>query len=117
MSSRSCSAGIASTSSIRSASTSSSIRRFAAQSRMREREDGCRAHGGASGASGGVLVWALAGTQSPTPASAFTPPPRVDSACVLLDVRDHPAVSVDDLDAFFRLVEAVFQFRRKQLGG
>ncbi|OLC24173.1 MAG: hypothetical protein AUH40_09290 [Chloroflexi bacterium 13_1_40CM_65_17] len=51
------------------------------------------------------------------PASAFEPPPRVDSACVILDVRDRPAVDVPDLDAFFRLVEAVFQFRRKQLGG
>jgi 16S rRNA (adenine1518-N6/adenine1519-N6)-dimethyltransferase len=51
------------------------------------------------------------------PASAFMPPPRVDSACVVLDIRDRPAVDVPDLDAFFRLVEAVFQFRRKQLGG
>ena len=45
------------------------------------------------------------------------PPPRVDSACVVLDVRQRPAVNVQDLDSFFRLVEAVFQFRRKQLGG
>ena len=51
------------------------------------------------------------------PASAFTPPPRVDSALVLLDVREKPAVNVDDLGAFFRFVEAVFQGRRKQLGG
>jgi 16S rRNA (adenine1518-N6/adenine1519-N6)-dimethyltransferase len=51
------------------------------------------------------------------PAAAFTPPPRVDSALVVLDVRDRPAVAVDDLNRFFRLVEAVFQFRRKQLGG
>jgi 16S rRNA (adenine1518-N6/adenine1519-N6)-dimethyltransferase len=51
------------------------------------------------------------------PAAAFNPQPRVDSACVVLDVRSSPAVDVDDLDAFFRLVEAVFQLRRKQLGG
>ena len=51
------------------------------------------------------------------PASAFTPPPRVDSALVVLEVRDKPAVDVPDMGAFFRLVEAVFQFRRKQLGG
>jgi 16S rRNA (adenine1518-N6/adenine1519-N6)-dimethyltransferase len=51
------------------------------------------------------------------PAAAFTPEPRVDSALVLLEVRDKPAVDVPDMDAFFRLVEAVFQFRRKQLGG
>lgn len=51
------------------------------------------------------------------PASAFSPRPKVDSALVVMDVRDHPAVQVDDLHAFFRFVESVFQFRRKQLGG
>ena len=35
----------------------------------------------------------------------------------LLEVRERPAVDVADMDAFFRFVEAVFQFRRKQLGG
>jgi 16S rRNA (adenine1518-N6/adenine1519-N6)-dimethyltransferase len=75
------------------------------------------ATGGASLATVAVQVFATARMQFTIPASAFTPPPRVDSACVILDVREHPAVSVDDLDAFFRLVEAVFQFRRKQLGG
>jgi 16S rRNA (adenine1518-N6/adenine1519-N6)-dimethyltransferase len=51
------------------------------------------------------------------PAQSFTPPPRVDSALVILEVRERPAVDVQDMDSFFRLVEAVFQFRRKQLGG
>lgn len=51
------------------------------------------------------------------PAEKFTPIPRVDSALAVLDVRPEPAVRVDDLDAFFRFVEAVFQLRRKQLGG
>ncbi len=50
------------------------------------------------------------------PASAFEPMPAVDSALVALEVREEPAVKVDDMDAFFRFVEAVFQFRRKQLG-
>lgn len=50
------------------------------------------------------------------PPAAFDPPPRVWSALVRLDVRERPAVSVPDLTAFFRFVEAVFQFRRKQLG-
>ena len=75
------------------------------------------ATGGASLATVAVQVFATAQMQFTIPASAFTPAPRVDSACVILDVREQPAVSVDDLDAFFRLVEAVFQFRRKQLGG
>jgi 16S rRNA (adenine1518-N6/adenine1519-N6)-dimethyltransferase len=51
------------------------------------------------------------------PARAFFPAPRVDSALVVLEVRERPAVEVDDMDAFLRFVEAVFQFRRKQLGG
>src|SRR5260370_26694187 len=51
------------------------------------------------------------------PNTAFTPPPRVDSALVQLDVRERPAVEVDDLHSFFRFVGAVFQGRRKQLGG
>jgi len=51
------------------------------------------------------------------PAASFAPPPRVDSALVTMEVRDRPAVEVDDLDAFLRFVEAVFQQRRKQLAG
>jgi 16S rRNA (adenine1518-N6/adenine1519-N6)-dimethyltransferase len=51
------------------------------------------------------------------PPDAFDPPPKVWSALVRLDVREQPAVSIPDLPAFFRFAEAVFQFRRKQLGG
>jgi len=51
------------------------------------------------------------------PASAFMPAPKVDSALVILEVREQPAVQVGDMRSFFRFVEAVFQFRRKQLGG
>jgi 16S rRNA (adenine1518-N6/adenine1519-N6)-dimethyltransferase len=51
------------------------------------------------------------------PASSFTPIPKVDSALVTLAVRERPAVKVEDMDRFLRFVEAVFQFRRKQLGG
>jgi 16S rRNA (adenine1518-N6/adenine1519-N6)-dimethyltransferase len=75
------------------------------------------ASSGASLATVAVQVFATAIMKFTIPASAFTPPPRVDSACVVLEVRDRPAVEVDDLNEFFRLVEAVFQFRRKQLGG
>jgi 16S rRNA (adenine1518-N6/adenine1519-N6)-dimethyltransferase len=49
------------------------------------------------------------------PPDAFEPPPKVTSALVVLEVRPEPDVDVDDLDAFFRFVEAVFQLRRKQL--
>jgi len=72
---------------------------------------------GASLATVAVQVFAEARLGMTIPAAAFTPEPRVDSALVLLEVRDKPAVDVPDMDAFLRLVEAVFQFRRKQLGG
>jgi 16S rRNA (adenine1518-N6/adenine1519-N6)-dimethyltransferase len=72
---------------------------------------------GASLSTVAVQVFATARIAMTIPASAFTPPPKVDSALVLLEVRDRPAVNVSDLNAFFRFVEAVFQFRRKQLGG
>jgi len=49
------------------------------------------------------------------PPEAFEPPPRVTSALVILEVRPAPAVQIADLEGFFRFVEAVFQFRRKQL--
>jgi 16S rRNA (adenine1518-N6/adenine1519-N6)-dimethyltransferase len=49
------------------------------------------------------------------PPEAFDPPPKVTSALAVLEVRPEPAVHVPDLDPFFRFVEAVFQFRRKQL--
>jgi 16S rRNA (adenine1518-N6/adenine1519-N6)-dimethyltransferase len=72
---------------------------------------------GASLATVAVQVFAEARLLFTIPAGAFTPAPRVDSALVRLDVRERPAVNVDDLQAFFRFVEAVFQGRRKQLGG
>ncbi len=72
---------------------------------------------GASLSTVAVQVFAQARLVLTIPAESFTPPPRVDSALVILEVRERPAVDVPDMDSFFRLVEAVFQFRRKQLGG
>jgi 16S rRNA (adenine1518-N6/adenine1519-N6)-dimethyltransferase len=72
---------------------------------------------GASLSTVAVQVFATARMQFAIPAAAFTPAPRVDSALVRLDVRERPAVEVDDLESFFRFVEVVFQGRRKQLGG
>ncbi|MFZ0218426.1 MAG: 16S rRNA (adenine(1518)-N(6)/adenine(1519)-N(6))-dimethyltransferase RsmA [Candidatus Dormiibacterota bacterium] len=75
----------------------------------------------------GIGGWSLATVAAQTlteprleleiPPDAFDPPPQVFSALCVLDVRPAPAVDVPDLDRFFRFVEAVFQFRRKQLGG
>ena len=64
-----------------------------------------------------VQVFAEARMIFTIPAASFQPQPRVDSALVVLEVRPQPAVDVEDFDAFFRFVEGVFQFRRKQLGG
>src|SRR4029077_8797313 len=75
------------------------------------------AESGASLSTVAVQVFAAARMQLPIPAAAFTPAPGVDSALVRLDVRAPPAVEVDDLQSFFRFVEAIFQGRRKQLGG
>jgi 16S rRNA (adenine1518-N6/adenine1519-N6)-dimethyltransferase len=75
------------------------------------------ASSGASLATVAVQVFAEARLLFNIPAASFTPPPRVDSSLVRLDVRERAAVDVEDLQAFFRFVEAVFQGRRKQLGG
>jgi 16S rRNA (adenine1518-N6/adenine1519-N6)-dimethyltransferase len=72
---------------------------------------------GASLSTVAVQVFAEATMLFTIPAAAFTPAPRVDSALVRLDVRERPAVEVDDFQSFFRFVETVFQGRRKQLGG
>ena len=64
-----------------------------------------------------VQVFTVPRIELAIPAAAFTPVPRVDSALVVMQVRDRPAVAVDDMDSFFRFVESMFQLRRKQLGG
>ena len=64
-----------------------------------------------------VQVYATAEIIFTIPAGSFVPVPRVDSALVILDVRDKPAVDVDDMERFFRFAESAFQYRRKQIGG
>jgi 16S rRNA (adenine1518-N6/adenine1519-N6)-dimethyltransferase len=49
------------------------------------------------------------------PASAFTPPPKVDSAFVVMPFRQSPPVSVKDEDVFFRMASAAFLMRRKTM--
>ena len=75
------------------------------------------ASAGVSLATVAVQVFAEARMVMTIPALAFQPRPRVNSALVALEVRPEPAVRVPDVQAFLRFVEAVFQFRRKQLGG
>ncbi len=49
------------------------------------------------------------------PARAFYPAPKVDSAILRVDVRDHVPLSLTERDDFFRVVQAGFAERRKQL--
>jgi len=49
------------------------------------------------------------------PADCFYPRPKVDSAIVRFDVLPQPAISVDDIDAFFDVVRRGFSAPRKQL--
>src|SRR5579859_1471125 len=49
------------------------------------------------------------------PARAFYPAPKVDSAILRVDVRDHVPLSLAERDDFFRVVQAGFAERRKQL--
>src|SRR5437867_1895553 len=47
------------------------------------------------------------------PASAFIPPPEVESAVVRLETRERPVCPVLDEGVFFRVVRAAFSQRRK----
>lgn len=49
------------------------------------------------------------------PAACFTPPPKVDSAFVVLPMREAPAVAVKDEALFFRVAGAAFALRRKTM--
>lgn len=49
------------------------------------------------------------------PAACFTPVPKVDSAFVLLPVRETPPVAVQDEKTFFKVVNAAFALRRKTM--
>lgn len=49
------------------------------------------------------------------PANAFYPIPRVDSAILRVDVHPRASLSAQERDSFFRLVQAGFAGRRKQL--
>jgi 16S rRNA (adenine1518-N6/adenine1519-N6)-dimethyltransferase len=49
------------------------------------------------------------------PASAFYPPPKVDSAVVRIELYERPPLDVPNVDAFFDVVRAGFANPRKQL--
>ena len=49
------------------------------------------------------------------PAACFTPAPKVDSAFLVMPIREKPAVEVRDRKAFFQIVTAAFALRRKTM--
>ena len=49
------------------------------------------------------------------PACLFTPPPKVDSAFIVMPRREKPAVEVQDEKLFFRVAAAAFAMRRKTM--
>ena len=49
------------------------------------------------------------------PACLFTPPPKVDSAFIIMPRREKPAVDVMDEKLFFRVAAAAFAMRRKTM--
>lgn len=49
------------------------------------------------------------------PAAAFTPAPKVDSAFVVLETRESPAVSPKCEEDFFRVAASAFALRRKTM--
>ena len=62
-----------------------------------------------------VQLYAVPRLLFTVPPSSFRPPPKVESAVLRIDVREAPAVLVDDVDSFFRLLRAGFSAPRKQL--
>ncbi len=49
------------------------------------------------------------------PATVFVPQPRVDSAVLRLNIREEPAVNVEDETYFFKVFHACFANRRKTI--
>lgn len=62
-----------------------------------------------------VQLYAEARLVCSVPASAFSPPPKVTSAVVRLDVRPNTLVPRQEIERFFTLVRAGFSAPRKQL--
>lgn len=79
-----------------------------------------RVAAGEGARSGGILtvllgVWFDASIVRTVPAAAFHPPPKVDSAVLLLEHRATPRAEVGDEPWFRKVVKAAFSHRRKTL--
>lgn len=60
-------------------------------------------------------VYAMVRLGDVVPAELFTPPPKVDSQVVILEMRPTPQVSPEQEKHFFRMVKAGFSAKRKKL--
>lgn len=73
---------------------------------------GCKDYGGITVAMGRLREVSWVCDVGP---GAFLPPPRVDSAVLMIHPRPAPLVELKDPDAYLKLVRAAFQQRRKTL--
>ncbi|MEZ4464792.1 MAG: 16S rRNA (adenine(1518)-N(6)/adenine(1519)-N(6))-dimethyltransferase RsmA [bacterium] len=64
-----------------------------------------------------VALWTHATIAFWVPPSAFLPPPKVDSAVLILERRAEPAADVGDPAVFRQVVKALFAQRRKMARG
>jgi len=62
-------------------------------------------------------LYAESRTVCHAPPRAFSPPPKVHSTVIKLNVRENPAVEFDSVDSFFKLARAGFAAPRKTLAG
>ncbi len=62
-----------------------------------------------------VQLYARPALAFTVPPGAFTPKPDVDSAVIILALRDHPSVPLRDEGFFMQVVKAAFSQRRKTL--
>jgi 16S rRNA (adenine1518-N6/adenine1519-N6)-dimethyltransferase len=62
-----------------------------------------------------VQVYGQPQIKGTIPASAFYPPPKVDSAVIRIDLFQEPRIPSDQLNPFFRLAKAGFSQKRKNL--
>ena len=49
------------------------------------------------------------------PNNSFIPEPEVTSEVIKMNLRENPAVEIDNLDVMFRIIKSAFMQRRKTL--
>jgi len=62
-----------------------------------------------------VQIYGKPRIEAHIPASAFFPPPKVDSAVLLIDIYPSPRIKEGLLNTFFKLIKAGFSQKRKTL--